>query len=81
MQSQVASELELEMKTEKIKTMKNNPRSTQRTTKMDINSVIKLPKPTLKIHLGGSTRYPIPLPQNHAFCYTNPRNALCRTSI
>lgn len=34
-----------------------------------------------KIHLAGSTRYPIPLPENNAFCYTNPKSPLCRTFI
>lgn len=34
-----------------------------------------------RIHLAGSTRYPIPLPENNAFCYTNPNSALCRTFI
>ncbi|CAH2103656.1 unnamed protein product [Euphydryas editha] len=34
-----------------------------------------------RVHLAGSTRYPIPLPENNAFCYTNPKSALCRTFI
>ncbi|XP_039763967.1 uncharacterized protein LOC120636521 [Pararge aegeria] len=34
-----------------------------------------------KAYLADSTRYPVPLPQNHAFCFTNPHNALCRTFI
>ncbi|XP_046977360.1 uncharacterized protein LOC124543251 isoform X2 [Vanessa cardui] len=44
----------------------------------------KLPKKwraSTRVHLAGSTRYQIPLPENHAFCYTNPDNALCRTFI
>ncbi|XP_047543969.1 uncharacterized protein LOC125076069 isoform X2 [Vanessa atalanta] len=44
----------------------------------------KLPqiwRATTRVHLAGSTRYQIPLPENHAFCYTNPDNALCRTFI
>lgn len=36
---------------------------------------------TLRIHLEGSTRYPVPLPENHALCYTDPLNGLCRTPI
>lgn len=36
---------------------------------------------TRRIHLERSTRYPIPFPENHAFCFMNPRSALCRTMI
>lgn len=36
---------------------------------------------SIRVHLAGSTRYPIPLPENHAFCFTNPKSALCRTFI
>lgn len=38
-------------------------------------------KSTLKIYLSKSTKIPIPFPENNAFCYTNPNNALCRTLI
>ncbi|XP_050361455.1 uncharacterized protein LOC126780790 isoform X3 [Nymphalis io] len=44
----------------------------------------KIPKiwqASTRVHLARSTRYPIPLPENHAFCYTNPYSALCRTFI
>ncbi|KAJ0183824.1 hypothetical protein K1T71_000247 [Dendrolimus kikuchii] len=44
-------------------------------------STFKYRRPTMKLHLSGSSRYPIPYPENHAFCFTNPNNALCRTLI
>ncbi|XP_045784477.1 mucin-3A-like [Maniola jurtina] len=34
-----------------------------------------------KVYLADSTRYPVPLPENHAFCFTNPHSALCRTLV
>ncbi|XP_063633406.1 uncharacterized protein LOC134804327 [Cydia splendana] len=36
-------------------------------------------KSTLRVFLENSTPLPIPLPENNAFCFTNPRNALCRS--
>ncbi|XP_028032950.1 uncharacterized protein LOC114245130 [Bombyx mandarina] len=36
---------------------------------------------TFKIHLSRSSRMPIPLPENNAFCFTNPNSPLCRTFI
>lgn len=32
---------------------------------------------TMKIYLKGSSRLPVPLPENNAFCYAYPHNALC----
>ncbi|XP_045531459.1 uncharacterized protein LOC123718739 [Pieris brassicae] len=38
-------------------------------------------KGTYRIHQATSKRYPIPLPENNAFCFYHPDNPLCRTFI
>ncbi|XP_053624716.1 uncharacterized protein LOC128683288 isoform X2 [Plodia interpunctella] len=36
---------------------------------------------TIKIYLDHSTRLPFPLPENNAYCFMNPKSALCRSNI
>ncbi|XP_045490224.1 uncharacterized protein LOC123690588 isoform X2 [Pieris rapae] len=38
-------------------------------------------KGTYRIHQATSKRYPIPLPENNAFCFYHPDSPLCRTFI
>ncbi|CAG9558465.1 unnamed protein product [Danaus chrysippus] len=71
-QAQVVSELEQELESEIVYSSSTlSPSSRWHMTW----------RPTTRIHLAGSTRYPIPLPVNHAYCYTNPESPLCRTFI
>lgn len=70
---QVASELDNELKEDGVnKEDKNKQRPTPifRSRLLDI-------KPTLRIHLARSTKLPLPLSENNAFCYYVPRTPLC----
>lgn len=70
---QIASELVKEMREDGVnKDDKNKPRSSQSTR----NTFLDF-KPTLRIHLARSTRLPLPLSENNAFCYYVPRTPLC----
>ncbi|OWR53190.1 hypothetical protein KGM_201362 [Danaus plexippus plexippus] len=71
-QAQVVSELEQELESE----IAYSSSSLSPSSRWHITW-----RPTTRIHLAGSTRYPIPLPVNHAFCFTNPESPLCRTFI
>ncbi|XP_052752617.1 uncharacterized protein LOC116413266 [Galleria mellonella] len=84
---QVAAELISELKGDQLlftsKTKGKNTRKTRKPLYLLKNKEIYEERPstyrqktTLKVHLAGSSRYPIPFPDNHAFCHTNPYNPL-----
>lgn len=72
---EIASELLRELNGTKIAKPKHEVENLTQVTEATTRKV----RPTLRIHLDGSTRYNIPFPENHAFCYTNPESILCRT--
>ncbi|XP_073953265.1 uncharacterized protein isoform X2 [Choristoneura fumiferana] len=76
--AEVASELVKELKKEGITIKKKKLISSTNPTTDVFDPAFKT---SMRIYLEKSTRYPIPLPENHAFCYTNPNNPLCRTLI
>lgn len=84
--AQVASELISELK-EDVPSLrqhsdgKNNYNTKQGSKPLQNEVVFVKPKTTLRIHLAQSTRYALPLPENHAFCYFSPRNPLCSTFV
>nr|XP_021194737.2 uncharacterized protein LOC110379395 [Helicoverpa armigera] len=62
------NEIELEVKNTSQATTENIRRY----------NTTKIPKSgTLKIFLGKSSKLPVPLPENNAFCYFHPNNPLC----
>lgn len=75
--SQVANELknEMEFLSGKYKVAKGLSKFTTKSTRVTLYPT------TLKIFLETSRKYPIPYPENHAFCYLSPENALCKTPI
>lgn len=77
--SQVADELMSEMKGGQQQLKPTTPGRSRKTTRN--TRYMSAFKPTFKIHLSKSTRLAVPLSKNNAFCYFNPRNALCRTSV
>lgn len=70
---QIASELVNELKEDGVNKEDKNK---QRQPPIIKNRVLDI-KPTLRIHLPRSTKLPIPLPENNAFCYYVPRTPLC----
>lgn len=70
---QVASELDNELKEDGIN---KDVKFKQRSSPILRNKFLDI-KPTLRIHLARSTRLPLPLSENNAFCYYVPNTPLC----
>lgn len=72
--SQVASELIEEFKGTKSE---NIPDLFNQDKKDSNLNPKKKTSTTMKIYLSGSSRLPVPLPENNAFCFSYPNNPLC----
>lgn len=70
---QIASELDNELKEGGVNKEDKNK---QRPSPIIRNRFLDV-KPTLRIHLARSTKLPLPLSENNAFCYFVPRTPLC----
>lgn len=79
--SQVATELieELECTNSEDILESCKDRKEQILKKIMKNTTITTPRTTttMKVFLQGSTRIPIPFPENNGFCHFHPENALC----
>lgn len=69
---QIASELDNELKEDGV----NKEDKLKQRSSIFRSNFLEI-KPTLRIHLARSTKLPLPLSENNAFCYYVPRTPLC----